>query len=165
MFTKALKQFKQVEPQLLRGQYAGLYISQRPVKYTAEGSVYGVPTVDAYNGKYIENGIICGLDNTGKIVSYTEGTMFIHYTEELTTVVNANNTFAVEGKGDETYIRLIQLFPGDEFVTDNFSGTGNYGVVTNGVITLSATATGAKFYCEDTTLADGTAAKHVVVLG
>lgn len=173
MLTKMLKTFHQVEPQLLRGKIAGLMISQRPVGYDAENG-YGVPTVDAYNGKFIENGIICSLNLDGKIVSYTSGAMFLHYTEELNTIVDAKKYFAVEGKGAETYLRLVQLFPGDEFVTDNVvvpDGGENYGyaVIDNGRIKLQSANTNAKFRREkgdafDDTLPDGTKGYHFVVV-
>ena len=166
MLVKMLPSFKQVEPQLLRGKIGGLVISQRPVAYSAaEGSspeAYGVATVEFGGAKFIENGVICGLDGDGKIVNYTSG---IHYDEELNTIVDAKKYFAVECAKDETYIRCIQLFPGDEFVTNNVSGSGHYGVVTNGIITLSSTKSGAKFYVEEDTLPNGEAGYHCVVLG
>ena len=171
---KFIKTFKQVEPQLLRGLTAGLVISQRPVAYTpAEGATpesYGVATV-AFNGyNYIENGLICGLNAEGKIVNYVSGKAFLHYDEELNADFDAKNMFAVEAKGAETYLRLVELQTGDEFVTDNVNGEftdgQKYGVV-NGVI--DASASGDFLYEEgsafETTLPNGEKGYHFVYLG
>lgn len=169
MFKNLLPTFKTLEPELLKGQYAGAYVAQRPVKYTAEGTVYGVATVEKNGAKFIENGVICGLDADGYVVNYakaTAGAMFIHYTEELPTIVKANNTFAVECKGAETYIRLIELFVGDEFVTDNVAGTysetNKYADITNGILTFGATG---PFVAEADTLPNGDAAYRFVYTG
>ena len=169
-----LSTFKQVEPQLLRGLTAGLTVSQRPVAYNAETDAYGVATVNVAGTKYIENGLICSLDDKAQVVNYVANTTaFIHYDEELTTDVGAINAFAVEGAKDETYVRLVQLFPGDEFVTDQVTGTkANYASVVNGVInfTGAAKAAGDMFYCEtgtafEDTLPNGDAGYHFIYLG
>lgn len=174
---KFMPTFKQVEPQLLRGLTAGLVISQRPVAYEGTSSAaeeeYGVTTVE-YNGyKFIENGIICSLDNEGKIVNYVEGKQaFIHFDEELNADYDAKNMFAVECEGADTYIRLVALNVGDEFVTDNVKGTfvnGTIYGVKDGVIDSSATE-GKMFLYEEggafeNTLPNGEPGYHFVVLG
>lgn len=171
---KFMPTFKQVEPQLLRGLTAGLVVSQRPVAYEAgsgEEETYGVATVE-YNGhKFIENGIICSLDATGKVVNYLDKhTAFIHFDEELNADYDAKNMFAVECEGEETYIRLVELKVGDEFVTDNVHGTfvsgERYGVL-NGVIDSSVT--GGMFLYEEggafeNTLPNGQPGFHFVVV-
>lgn len=171
---KFIKTFKQVEPQLLRGLTAGLVISQRPVKYTAaEGATpesYGVATVEFNGYKYIENGIICSLDAEAKIVNYTSGKAFLHFDEELNADYDAKNMFAVECKGEDTYIRLVELQHGDEFVTDNVNGSFTSGQkygVKNGVI--DASVAGDFLYEEGTafenTLPNGEKGYHFVYLG
>lgn len=176
---KFVKTFKQVEPQLLRGLTAGLVISQRPVKYTAAAGAtpesYGVATVAFNDYKYIENGIICGLDSKGQIVNYAgSGKMFLHFDEELNADYDAKNMFAVECKGAETYIRLVELQVGDEFMTDNVNGTfvdGTVYGVANGVIDSSVTTgASAKFLYEEgtafeNTLPNGEKGYHFVYLG
>jgi hypothetical protein len=171
---KFVKTFKQVEPQLLRGLTAGLVISQRPVAYTAaEGDnpeSYGVAVVEFNGYKYIENGIICGLDDKAKIVNYTSGKCFLHFDEELNADYDAKNMFAVECKGAETYLRLVELQYGDEFMTDNVNGTfvdgQKYGVK-NGVIDSSVS--GDFLYEEgtafETQLPNGEKGYHFVYLG
>lgn len=173
---KFIKTFKQVEPQLLRGLTAGLVIAQRPVKYVApEGSgeeeSYGVAVVEFNGYKYIENGIICSLDDKGQIVNYVSGKKaLLHYDEELNADYDAKNMFAVECKGAETYIRLVELQYGDEFMTDNVNGVfvdgQKYGVK-NGVI--DASVSGDFLYEEggafETQLPNGEKGFHFVYLG
>ena len=175
---KFLKTFKQVEPQLLRGLSAGLVIAQRPVNYTpANGNTpeaYGVATVEFNGYKFIENGIICSLNNKGEIVNYASGKAFIHYDEELNADYDAKNMFAVECAGADTYIRLVELQAGDEFVTDNVNGTftsGSVYGVANGVIDSSVTSgASAHFLYEEgnafeNTLPNGQKGYHFVYLG
>lgn len=171
---KFIKTFKQVEPQLLRGLTAGLVISQRPVKYTAaEGSAeeeYGVATVEFNGYHYIENGIICSLDDKAQVVNYVSGKPLLHFDEELNADYDAKNMFAVECKGAETYIRLVELQYGDEFMTDNVKGEfvdgQKYGVK-DGII--DASVAGDFLYEEgtafETTLPNGEKGYHFVYLG
>lgn len=172
--VKMLNTFKQVEPQHLSGLTAGAIISQRPVAYNTETKVYGVATCVVANTAYIENGIICSLDDTAHIVNYVANTpAYIHYDEELNCDYDAKNMFAVEGEGAETYIRLIRLFPGDEFVTDQVTGTAKkYATVTNGKIAFSDDIKAATdmFYCEggnalNDTLPNGDTGYHFIYLG
>ncbi len=171
--TAFIKTFHQVEPQLLRGLVAGLIIAERPVAYDADSGAYGVATVAVDGHKFIENGIICSLDAEGKIVNYVSGkAAFIHYDEELNADFDAKNMFAVEAEGENTYIRLIQLFPGDEFMTDNVAGdlvAGTVYGVKDGVIDASVTTGGQFLYEEgsafETTLPNGEAGYHFVFLG
>ncbi|NCU28470.1 MAG: hypothetical protein EOM85_02255 [Candidatus Moranbacteria bacterium] len=92
----------------------------------------------------------------------------IHYTEELPTILEANSTFAVLAKEDETYLRLIVLHTGDEFVTDNVDAAdeGPYAKISNGVVTLqSAADADSVFAVLEDTLPDGTAAYRCIYLG
>lgn len=169
--------FKQVEPGLLKGLYAGDVVAQLPVKWTESGDVYGVPTVTFNNVKYVENGIICEIGVDGKIVSWgtTAATplavhtpMFLHYTEELNTVIDEKSAFAVKAAQDETFLRLVRLYPGDEFVTDNvsFTATHAFAKVVAGVITSQAAADAdTQFALEVTTLPNGEVGYRCVYLG
>ena len=130
--------------------------------------------------KFIENGVICSLDKDGHVVNAVANSpMFLHYTEELNCDYDAKNMFAVECEEGETYLRLIQLFPGDEFVTDNVSGnfgtTAAYATVVNGVLTYNASAgqfryepanpTGQYSSVFEDTLPNGEPGYHFVYIG
>lgn len=171
----ALSNFKQLEPQHLQGLDSGEIISQRPIAYAA--NAYGVTSVNVAGTIYFENGIICSLDNKGEIVNYVNGAAaYIHYDDELVTDdFDSKSAFAVEGANEETYIRLVRLHQGDEFVTDQVAGNvANYATVTNGVITFTANtfnaSTNDMFYYEaktayDTTLPNGDTGYHFIYLG
>lgn len=156
MITQFLPEFKVFEVNDLVGLRSGHMLSQVPVA-TGIAKVLG--------DKFIENGIIVGLDATGKIANYATGmnTMFVHYTEELNTIMSDLKYFAVpvEAEGD-TYIRAIALYVGDSFTTNNYTGsvTGDgYAKVVNGVLTLQSTADkDTAFIAKKSTLPDGSAA-------
>lgn len=171
MLKNYLPTFHQLEPQNLKGLYAGDVVAQRPVAYAS--AVYGVPTVQVGSVYFIENGIICGLDNEAKVVSYDDagnlsGHPMVHYTEELPTILQANSTFAVEAKAEETYLRLIVLHAGDEFVTDNVDATdeGPFAKIANGRVTLqSAANSDTVFAVIEDYLPDGTDGYRCIYLG
>lgn len=66
-----------------------------------------------------ENGKICALDATNKIVAGTAQSkvLFIHYSEPLNTMFDSDKYFAVDLK--EECPRLVQLIPGDEWMSTN----------------------------------------------
>ena len=171
MLRNYLPTFHQIEPQNLKGLYGGDVVAQRPVAYAS--SVYGVPTVQVGSVYFIENGILCGLNNEAKVVAFDSaanlsGHPMVHYTEELPTILEANSTFAVLAQEDETYLRLVVLHPGDEFVTDNVDATdeGPYAKISNGVATLqSAADSDTVFAVIEDSLPDGTAAYRFIYLG
>ncbi len=119
MLLNYLPTFKQIEPSNLLGLISGQVVAQVPVKYTAGSKTFGVTTVTKGDYKFFENGILCGFDTDGKtIVDWTDqGAMFIHFTEELNTIYEDRKYFAVEAE-EETYLRLVALTPGSEWITD-----------------------------------------------
>lgn len=163
MITKYLPTFHQVEPSNLLGLTMGWVVAQRPVKHSS--GTYSVATVEKNGIKFIENGVICSLDADGKVVNYVEGKQaFLHYTEELNTFLDAKKYFAVECEGDDTYLRLVALVPGSEFVTDNYSLQANvsssevkYATISNGALVADKVAPtqGTYFAASMTTLPNG----------
>lgn len=158
---------------MLKGIYAGAIVAQRPVKYTAGTGAYGVATVAKGDAKFIENGVIMGLDQDGNLVNYDAALAgspkMIHFTEELPEILKVKNTWALKCEEGETYPRGVILQAGDEFVTDNVTGTlsaAGYATISNGVLALAATAPegGAEFAAYPDTLPDGTSAYHFIVL-
>lgn len=171
MLRDYLPVFHVLEPQMLKGIYAGAIVAQRPVKYTAEPEAYGVATVAKGDAKFIENGVIMGLDQDGNLVNYDAALAgspkMIHFTEELPEILKVKNTWALKCEEGETYPRGVILQAGDEFVTDNVSGTistAGYATVSGGVLTVSTASINAEFAAYPDTLPDGTAAYHFIVL-
>ena len=170
--------FKQLEPGKLKGLSAGDVVAQLPVKWTKteSGDVYGVPTVTFNNVKYVENGIICEIGLDGKIVTWgttaaaldVHTPMFIHFTEELNNVIDEKNAFAVKCAEDETYLRLVRLYPGDIFTTDNVAYTNGhlFAKVVDGIITSQATAdVDTQFAIKKDTLPNGNVGYECIYLG
>ena len=157
MITKYLPTFKVVEVNNLTGLRSGHMLSQ----FAADESL--ATTVNG--NKFIENGVIVSLSKDGKIVAYTEGTMFLHYTEELNTFIDELQYFAVPVEGD-TYIRCIALYTGDTFTTNNVvAGEGAYGKVVGGKINITNSAEGAQFIVKKSTLPNGDEAYECTYVG
>lgn len=159
MITKYLPEFKVMEVNNLTGLRSGHMLSQ--VKVNAGIAKTG-------DGKWIENGIIVGLNKDGTIGNYDKNvhkTMFVHYTEEILTFLPDLKYFAVpvEETGD-TYIRAIALYTGDTFTTNNCvktAGDVEYKAasVVNGKLNLQTAANAdSEFIATKSTLPDGSEA-------
>lgn len=140
MFTKYLPTFKYMEVNDLVGLRSGHMLSQIP----ADAAITKVSKGDA---KFIENGLIVGLSATGTVENFDKSkhpVMFVHFTEELNTVVDELKYFALEAPdGEKAYPRCIALYVGDMFTTTNYDGTLNtakYAKVVAGVPTLQTAA-------------------------
>lgn len=119
MITRYLPTFNQIEPENLLGLTMGYVVAQQAVAFDADAGTYGVPTVDRNGYKFIENGILCTLDDEGKIVSWeADKPLFVHFTEELNTICPERKHFAVEAAEDETFLRLVALVPGSIWTTN-----------------------------------------------
>ena len=178
MITKYLPTFKVFEVGSLTGLRAGHMLSQQPAASTIRVKEVG-------DSKFIENGIIVGMNADGQIVNWSnaEGTdnvsktMFVHYTEELNTFVDELKYFAVPVEEkyengqkkpdyDSTYPRCIALYTGDSFCTDNVVGTPSaYAKVDNGVLTFVSNKADAQFAVKEGTLPTGDKAYDFVFLG
>lgn len=140
MFTKYLPTFKYMEVNDLVGLRSGHMLSQIP----ADAAITKVSKGDA---KFIENGLIVGLSATGTVENFDKSkhsVMFVHFTEELNTVVDELKYFALEAPdGEKAYPRCVALYVGDTFTTTNYDGTLNtakYAKVVAGVPTLQTAA-------------------------
>lgn len=140
MFTKYLPTFKYMEVNDLVGLRSGHMLSQIP----ADAAITKVSKGDA---KFIENGLIVGLSATGTVENFDKSkhpVMFVHFTEELNTVVDELKYFALEAPdGEKAYPRCVALYVGDTFTTTNYNGTLNtakYAKVVDGVPTLQTAA-------------------------
>lgn len=102
-----------------------------------------------------ENGKICALDATNKIVAGTAESkaLFIHYSEPLNTMFDSDKYFAVDLK--EECPRLVQLIPGDEWMS-----TDDSCAITGRIIKLEA---GKGFFANK--MSNGDTGYHYVFLG
>lgn len=156
MLTSLLPTFKVFEVGSLAGLRAGHMMSQIPTNPDA------IATVTVGNKKYVENGIIVGLGANGMVENYDptkHEQPFVHFDEELTTILNEKRLFAVPV---EDVTRDIALYVGDFFVTDNYAGEtegAKYAKVVGGVLTLQTAADeNTMFIAKADYLADGTPA-------
>lgn len=157
MITKYLPTFKVFEVGTLVGLRNGHIISQQP-------AAAGIAKKTVGENSFIENGIIVGLSNEGKVENFdkTKHTKaFVHFTEELNTFIDELKYYAlpVEEVGD-TYPRCIALYEGtDTFCTNNVAEEvegAKYAKVVNGVLTLeTAESNDSMFLVKDSTLPTG----------
>ena len=106
-----LPKFGYIEPNNLKGLQPGFVVAQMPVAQSATAAL----TYEG-KGKYMENGTICAISVDGIIAPTTESkALFICYSEPLNTVVNSDQFYAVNLK--EEHPRLVQLIPGDEWMS------------------------------------------------
>jgi hypothetical protein len=110
-----LPKFKIVEVNKLAGLLNGHIVAQ--AAYETEAT-------------YVENGQIFYLGINGDVVAHADATFkaqpFLHYTEELLPFMNGNEYFAVEVDGGVAYPRLIGLYEGDEFTTNNIANLATF---------------------------------------
>ena len=140
MFTKYLPTFKYMEVNDLVGLRSGHMLSQVP----ADANIAKVAKGD---NKFIENGLIVGLSATGTVENFDKSkhpVMFVHFTEELNTLIDELKYFAVEAPdGEKVYPRCVALYVGDTFTSTNYAGTlstAKYAKVVDGVPTLQTAA-------------------------
>jgi len=164
-----LPTFKVVEINRSTGLVAGYVLSQ----YLLDDA--GVVTTTS-GVDFLENGLILGLDRDLQVSAFDKTIHtqpFLHFTEELNTMFDGLKRFAVEEDPDgEIYPRLIGLFVGDTFTTDNYagtlSGTTVYASVssTTGKLTVTDTRSADTIFAVDeSTLPDGTVAGVFTYLG
>ena len=160
MITKFLPEFKVFEVNNLTGLRNGHIAAQMK----ADATIIG-------DKEFIENGIIMGLNADGTLGAYVKGTHavpFVHYTEELLTILPELKYFACPVEDGVVYPRGIALYVGDTFTTNNYTGAiegDGYATVANGVLKLQAAAEGAMFKATASTLPSGEPAYEFLYIG
>ena len=141
-----LRTFNYIEPNNLKGLQPGFVVAQES-RVDAGLLVTGT--------KFLENGKLCALSATGIVAATVDSkAIFIHYTEPLNTVYNSDKFFAVNT--DEECPRLVQLIPGDEWMSTDANCA-----IEGRVIKVEGTEGGSGV----DTMANGDKAYHYVFLG
>lgn len=160
-----LPRYHQVEANNLKALQPGFVVAQMEVAATAKADpdFVTVNTVGTESTYHLENGVICAISADGIIApTGDEAALFINYTEPLNTILDSPKFYAVNI--DEENPRLVQLIPGDEWMTDfeyDLSGALN-----GRIVEITATSGMSKDdWFKVTTLADGTPAHHYMFLG
>ena len=154
-----LPKFGYIEPNNLKGLQAGFVVAQMPVAESAVATL----TVNG-EGKYMENGTICAISVDGIIEPTAESkALFICYSEPLNTVVNSDQFYAVNLK--EEHPRLVQLIPGDEWMSTKpltLSGALAGRIVE---VTASSGMGQSDDWFENTKMANGDEGHHYMFIG
>ena len=150
-----LPTYHQIEANNLKGLQPGFVVAQMEIAPSATGDLL------SENGMF-ENGHICGISADG-IVKATgeERALFIHYSEPLNTLFNGAKFFAINPENECG--RLVQLIPGDEWMSD----MDPEDVCIEGrIVELGSDSTQSKddWYKVDA-LPDGTPAHHYMFIG
>lgn len=151
-----LPTYNYIEANNLKGLQPGFVVAQNSDVDTSLLTTDGM----------FENGKICTLNSANKIVAGTAESkaLFIHYTEPLNTIFQGDRYFAVNP--DEECPRLVQLIPGDEWMStaqleEDTDQSGNkIGILGGRIIELSA---GTGFFANK--MANGDTGYHYVFLG
>lgn len=150
-----LPTYHQIEANNLKGLQPGFVVAQMEIAPSATG------TLLTANGMF-ENGRICGISADGIIPGASDAkALFIHYSEPLNTLFNGAKFFAIDPKVECG--RLVQLIPGDEWMSDMEPSN----VCIEGRIVELGTAntqSGDDWYSVET-LPDGTPAHHYMFIG
>jgi hypothetical protein len=156
MIIDYLPTYHQVEPNTLKGLQPGFVVSQMNIASSATAALL------TRDGK-MENGHICGISADGIVKAGSDTkVLFLHYTEPLNTLFKGDRFFAVNPK--EECPRLVQLIPGDEWMSDmDPSDVCIEGRIVE--ISTSVEQYGQDDFYECSELADGTSAHHYMFIG
>lgn len=159
-----LPKYYQLEANNLKGLQPGFVVAQMEVASTATFVQAGkniLNSTGTENSKMIANGHIVTISADGIIDAGSDAkSLFIVYNEPLNTIVDGAKFYATNL--DEENLRLVQLIPGDEWMTDMVYGSELAGRI----VEVNASSGMSKDdWFGVTTLADGTSAKHYMFIG
>lgn len=165
MIVDLLPKFEQIEVNNLKGLQPGFVVAQMPVK---EGCAY----IKDVNGvKYFENGHICAISVDGiKVPEASDKVLFISYNDPINTIFKGAKLYATNL--EEENVRLVQLIPGDEWMsTIDYENDPKYTdvktVIQGRVVKVEAASGLGKSddWFSVAEMPDGTKAYHYIYLG
>ena len=155
-----LPKFGYIEPNNLKGLQPGFVVAQMPVAESATAAL-----TYKGEGKYMENGTICAISVEGIVEPTAQSkALFICYSEPLNTVVNSDQFYAVNLK--EEHPRLVQLIPGDEWMSTKELTLS--GALSGRIVEVTANTGMGKsddWFTKCTTMANGDAGHHYMFIG
>lgn len=154
-----MPKYAHIEPNNLKGLQAGLVVAQMPVAESAKEAL----TSDGM----MENGTICDISVEGIIApTTTSKNLFICYNEPLNTVYGGDEFYAVDLA--EEHARLVQLMPGDEWMTSKkLTLTGDSNPLAGRIVEVT-TSTGlgkSDDWFSSSVMANGDTGYHYVFIG
>lgn len=161
-----LPKFYQIEANNLKALQPGFVVAQMEVASTATFTQIGKNVLDSSDtnkGNMVANGHIVSISADGIIDADASAPLFIVYNEPLNTVLDGAKFYATDI--DMENLRLVQLIPGDEWMSDMPLDVAS-GALAGRIVEVDASSGMSKDdWFGVTTLADGTAAKHYMFLG
>jgi hypothetical protein len=176
MYTNLFPRFKVVEINRSTALTSGHVIAQYPAKASAVAHV----EVNGYKAdgseeiiKVLENGIIVGLNSDAEVVNYEASkcaqACLVMNDELSVSPLEGLDQYCEVFENDVTYPRVLPLYVGDSFTTNNYKGTeadAKYAKVDGGKLELQAAADGdTLFTVKVATLPAGQKAYHFVYVG
>ncbi len=163
-----LPSFKIVEINRSTGLVMGHVVSQFPLDTGFNG------IIDTYEYDMVENGFIVGLGKDLEVEAFDDedhAQPFLLFTEELNTFFDGLKWYATGADEEDgiIYPRLVGLYVGDAFTTNNFDGTYTnqaFAKVVDGQLTLQASVdVNTLFAVEPSTLPTGEEAPRFIYVG
>lgn len=171
-----LPTFEVLEPNILKGLQPGFVVAQMEVAASEKpadatgalpsGSILKLVEEGDKRHLFLENGKICMISKDGIKKWDGEAVPFISFNEELLTYTSEKKHYATDI--DEELPRLVQLIPGDEWMSTidydkEYSGVTGF---SNHIVKLtSADAQSKDDWYSVSTLANGSKAYHYMYLG
>lgn len=163
-----LPKYYQIEANNLKGLQPGFVVAQMPVSASAaflaeNKNVIGSNSTAASNK--IANGHIVSLSDAGIVDADANSPLFIVYNEPLNTIYDGAAVYATDLR--EENLRLVQLIPGDEWMSDmNLNLTG---ALAGRIVKIASNNTDKTIYNSDDWFAmgylpDGTPAFHYMFI-
>lgn len=152
-----MPKYAHIEPNNLKGLQAGFVVAQMPVADSAKDAL----TTDGM----MENGTICDISVDGIIApTTTSKNLFICYNEPLNTVYGGDEFYAVDLA--EEHARLVQLMPGDEWMSSKKLSLDEGALAGRIVEVTSTTGLGkSDDWFSSSVMANGDAGYHYVFIG
>lgn len=168
-FYDNLPKYHQIEANNLKGLQPGFVVAQMKIATAAtfpQAKFNVVGSSDATEGTMIANGQIVTISANGIGDANSTDPLFIVYNEPLNTVASGAKFYATDTT--EESLRLVQLIPGDEWMSDiDLLGDAypGHAELAGRIVEV----TGESTMSDDdwfgvTTLADGTPAKHYMFI-
>ena len=177
MYVNLFPKFKVVEINRSTALTAGHVIAQYPA--SVDGIAHKeVATYDdegnSVKVNVLENGVICGLSYDAEIVNYDSSKCaqpcLIMNDELPTSPLEGLDQYFEEFEDGVVYPRVLPLYVGDSFTTNNFDASGAtspaYAKVVDGILTLEDSHSDESlFKVESSRLPAGQSAYHFVFIG
>lgn len=160
-----LPKYYQIENNNLKGLQPGFVVAQMEIASSATFDQVGKNVIGASGtdkSKMIANGHIVSISANGIVDANASDPLFIVYNEPLNTIVDGAKFYATNV--DAENLRLVQLIPGDEWMTDMEYTLGT-GALAGRIVEIDENSSMSKDdWFKVDTLADGTPAKHYMFL-